>query len=87
MAEAKRKCFSDKMVLANSRPKLIWEILNDVLGRKSRSSDVKQCIGENSNSEIISGTNTLLRNSTIALLILVTHMEEIYQIILHLTIT
>ena len=51
-ANAKRKLFSDNMSQANSRAKLIWKVLNDALGRKSKSTDVKQMIDEDSNSEI-----------------------------------
>ena len=58
-AKAKRKYFSDKMLQANSRPKLIWKVLNDALGRKSKSTDVKQLIDEDSSSEIISGNKNI----------------------------
>ena len=44
---------------ANSRPKLIWKVLNDALGRKSKSTDVKQFIDEDRKSEIISGNKTI----------------------------
>ena len=47
------KNFSEKMAQANSRPKLIWKILNDALGRKSKSTDVEELIDESRNSEII----------------------------------
>ena len=41
------------MVQANSRPKVIWRVLHDTLGRKRKSTDIKQLIDEDSNSEII----------------------------------
>ena len=50
------------MVQANSRPKLIRKILNDALGRKSKSTDVKPLINENSNGEIISGNKNIALN-------------------------
>ena len=43
------------MLQANSRPKLVWKLLNDALGRKIKSTDVKKLIEEDRNSEIISG--------------------------------
>ena len=58
-AKSKRKYFSDKMVQIISRPKIFWKILNDALGRESKSTDVKQLIDENSNSEIISGMKNI----------------------------
>ena len=54
-AKAKKKCFSDKIFQANSRPKLIWKVLDDALGRKNKSTDVKQLIDEYHNNEIVSG--------------------------------
>ena len=39
------------MVQMNSRLKLILKVLNDALGRKSKSTDVKHLIDENGNSE------------------------------------
>ena len=53
--KTKRKYFSGKKVQAISRLKLIWKILHDTLGRKSKSTDVEKLKYENSNSEIISG--------------------------------
>ena len=53
--KAKMKYFSDKMFQANSRPKLIWNVLNDALGRKSKSTDAEHLSYEDGNSEIISG--------------------------------
>ena len=44
---------------ANSRRKLIWKVLNDALGRKSKSTDVKQLIDENRNNENISGNENI----------------------------
>ena len=54
-AKTKKKCFSDEMLQANFRPQLIWKLLNGALGRKSKSTDVKQLIDVDSNSEFISG--------------------------------
>ena len=47
------------MFQAISRPKLIWKILNDAVGGKSTSTDVKQLINENSNSKNISGNKSI----------------------------
>ena len=47
------------MVQAKSHPKLIRKVLNDALGRKSKSTDVKQLIDESSNSEIISSNKNI----------------------------
>ena len=47
------------MLQANSRPKIIRKVLNDALGRESKSADLKQLIDEDSNSEIISGNKTI----------------------------
>ena len=46
------------MLQANSCAKLIWKVLNDALGGKNKSTDVKQLIDIDGNSEIISG-NTI----------------------------
>ena len=45
---AKNKYFSDEMAQANSHSKLIFKILNDTLGRKIKSTDVKQLTDEKS---------------------------------------
>ena len=47
------------MVQANSRPKLIWKLLNDALGLICKPTDVKHLIDENSINEIISGKNNI----------------------------
>ena len=41
------------MLQTNPRPKLIGKVLNDALGRESKSTDVKKMIDEDSNSKII----------------------------------
>ena len=56
------KYFLDKMLQANSRPKLIGKVLNDALGRKSKSTDVKQLIDEDSDSEFFSGNKNIAQN-------------------------
>lgn len=47
------------MTLANSRPKLIWKILNNALGRKSVSTDYKLVIDKIRSHEIVSGNNSI----------------------------
>ena len=47
------------MLQAISRPKLIWKVLNDALRRKSKSTDVKQLIDKDRNSEIITGNKNI----------------------------
>ena len=47
------------MVQANSCPKLIWKVLTEALGLKSKSTDVKHLIDEDSNSETISGNKSI----------------------------
>ena len=59
MDKAKSKYFSGKMVQAKSRPKLIWKTLNNALGRKNKSTDVKRLIWDNTNSVIISGNKNV----------------------------
>ena len=44
---------------ANSLPKLIWKVLSGALRRKSKSSDVKQFIDENSKNKVISGNRNI----------------------------
>ena len=45
------------MAKANLGPKVFRKILNDAMGRKSKSTDVKQLIDENRINEIVSGNN------------------------------
>ena len=47
------------MLQANSRLKVIWKVLSDALGRKSKPTNVKQLIAEDCNSEIISGNKNI----------------------------
>ena len=75
------------MVQVNSRPNLIWIVLNDALRRKSKLTDCKQLIDENSNNEIISGNKKKCSDSTFTLPILVTHMVIIFLTVLPLRIT
>ena len=54
MAKTKMNNFSDKMVQEISHPKLIWKVLNDTLGRESKTTEIKQLINKIINSELIS---------------------------------
>ena len=56
-----RKYFTDKMAQADSRPKLIWKILNDALTRTIKTTDVSQRIDENSDSEFISCSKNIVQ--------------------------
>ena len=62
-------------------------MLNDALGRKSKSTVFQQLTEDNSNSEFISVKKILLRNLTITLLILVSLVVTNFLIVLPLRIT
>ena len=47
------------MIQENSRSKVIWKIINFALEPKSKSTDVKQVVDENCNSEIISSNKNV----------------------------
>ena len=44
---------------AISRPELTWKVLNDALGRKSKSTYIQQLIAQKNNSKTFSGDKNI----------------------------